>query len=177
MTDGSLAQLLEKASSIVLGSVSNLFRIHSIYCYNLSEIDVLKPTNYRLQKVRDGRNFTIRFVEISQKEKPTQVFEFSLQNVANVDVSVTYTPKFPDVKPPASKNLKQKSFNDSPFFHFCRAESESKVTAYWIKLDDSAQFDHEDIPLLMFSDYGFLAEDSDLITQHSVWIHENGLVL
>ncbi|CAI5439120.1 unnamed protein product [Caenorhabditis angaria] len=91
--------VLAQAMSAAYYTAPEGFYMHAVHCYFIRGGEESIPITYNVKKIRDGRNFAIRYVEAVQHNKVIHLAEFSLQKLASVKDTFSLTPKFPENVP------------------------------------------------------------------------------
>ncbi|CAI2293691.1 unnamed protein product [Caenorhabditis sp. 36 PRJEB53466] len=87
--------VLAQAMSAAYYTAPEGFYVHAVHCYFIRGGEESIPITYNVKKIRDGRNFAIRYVEAVQHGKVIHLAEFSLQKLASVKDTFSLTPEFP----------------------------------------------------------------------------------
>ncbi|KAI8093165.1 HotDog domain-containing protein [Halteromyces radiatus] len=83
-------------------TVPDNFHIHSLHSYFILAGDVDIPVIYNVQRLREGRSFSTRFVTATQRGKPIFVCSCSFSTISNAVNAQHFTPMPNDVPDPES---------------------------------------------------------------------------
>lgn len=88
--------VLAQAMSAAYYTAPEGFYMHAVHCYFIRGGEESIPITYNVKKIRDGRNFAIRYVEAVQHGKVIHLAEFSLQKLASVKENFSLSPAYPN---------------------------------------------------------------------------------
>ncbi|XP_077459686.1 acyl-coenzyme A thioesterase 8 [Stigmatopora argus] len=74
-------QIIGQALVAAAKSVSDNLYAHSLHCYFVRAGDPKVPVLYQVERTRDGRSFTVRFVKAIQHGKPILILQASFQKL------------------------------------------------------------------------------------------------
>ncbi|KAF8368475.1 hypothetical protein PRIPAC_86304, partial [Pristionchus pacificus] len=97
--------VLAQATAAAYFTAPEGFYIHSIHCYFVRGGEEDEDITFKVTRVRDGRNFAVRYVEAQQHGKTIHLSEYSLQKIGAVNDDFKLMPKYPGTNLPHPDTL------------------------------------------------------------------------
>ncbi|KHJ43755.1 putative acyl-CoA thioesterase II [Trichuris suis] len=130
-------QVIGQAMVAAMKTVSNDFLPHSLHCYFIAGADRSVPIVYSVDRVRDGRSFSNRFVKAIQNGVHICTCDMSFQRGATD--SIVHQCQMPHVPEPQTlrgiEELRSSNENCNPLYRNCQDDSTCLMTYLPVSFD------------------------------------------